>query len=255
MAVINQMVDAVPSLVSMGGTITSCAMFLGCSDLARSVSGAENSLATMNPATALDSAKHFALDPFADIANHASAGDWNGAGVAYGHAEVGVAQVALAVSGVCEAVMADSCFLPSLADVVDLGEAASGATSGADAGAGATDVATRADQLASALDDPIAENSRTTAVLRTSEDVDVLGSGGRDLSPLQRATADEGDVLARMPGAHAEPTVLGEASARGLTPLGLAASRDFCPACLDLIADFGGTVTGPRTALWLGPKG
>jgi guanyl-specific ribonuclease Sa len=90
----------------------------------------------MNPATALDSAKHFAQDPFADIANHASAGDWNGAGVAYGHAEVGVAQVALAVSGVCEAVMADSCFLPSLADVVDLGEAAS-ATSGADAGAGA----------------------------------------------------------------------------------------------------------------------
>jgi hypothetical protein len=81
----------------------------------------------MNPATALDSAKHFALDPFADIAHHASAGDWNGAGVAYGHAEVGVAQVALAVSGVCEAVMADSCFLPSLADVVDLGEAASGA--------------------------------------------------------------------------------------------------------------------------------
>jgi len=62
MAVINQMVDAVPSLVSMGGTITSCAMFLGCSDLARSVSGAENSLATMNPATALDSAKHFAQD-------------------------------------------------------------------------------------------------------------------------------------------------------------------------------------------------
>jgi RHS repeat-associated protein len=138
MAVINQMVDAVPSLVSMGGTITSCAMFLGCSDLARSVSGAENSLATMNPATALDSAKHFALDPFADIAHHASAGDWNGAGVAYGHAEVGVAQVALAVSGVCETVLGDSCFLPSLADVVDLGEAAS-ATSGADAGAGAAD--------------------------------------------------------------------------------------------------------------------
>jgi hypothetical protein len=34
--------------------------------------------------------------------------------------------------------MGDSCFLPSLADVVDLGEAASGATSGAEAGAGET---------------------------------------------------------------------------------------------------------------------
>ena len=48
-----------------------------------------------------------------------------------------VVQVALAVSGICEAVMADSCFLPSLADAMDLVDAAS-AVSGAEAGTDAT---------------------------------------------------------------------------------------------------------------------
>jgi hypothetical protein len=98
---------------------------MSCAGLASNISSAAQAVSTADPAKIFDSARHFVLDPFADIANHASSGDWNGAGVASGHAAVGVVQAALAVSGICEAVMADSCFLPTIADVMDLGDAAS----------------------------------------------------------------------------------------------------------------------------------
>jgi hypothetical protein len=42
------------------------------------------------------------------------------------------------------------------------------------------------DELQGALD-PIAQNSRTSAVMSTQEGTDILVSGGRDLSPGQRA--------------------------------------------------------------------
>jgi hypothetical protein len=96
---------------------------MSCAGLASDLSSAAQAVSTADPAKIIDSAKHFALDPFADIANHAASGDWNGAGVASGHVAVAVVQVALAVSGICEAVMADSCFLPSIADMMDLVDA------------------------------------------------------------------------------------------------------------------------------------
>jgi hypothetical protein len=69
--------------------------------------------------------------------------------------------------------------------------------------------ATEAERLAGRVDDfhgaldPIAQNSRTTSVMSTQEGVDIVSSGGRDLSPAQRALAQDGDVLGRLPGAHA----------------------------------------------------
>jgi hypothetical protein len=118
---------------------------------------------------------------------------------------------------------------------------------------GVPSVVARADELARALD-PIAQTHRTAAVLRTNAG-DVLGGGGRDLSPAQRALAGAGDRLATFPQAHAEPTVLREALQQGLTPLELGTSRLICPPCQSIIEEFGGTITGPRTASWLGPQG
>jgi hypothetical protein len=137
MSVFDQMADSIPALASTASSVTSCAIFMSCSGLASDLSSAAQAVSTADPAKIIDSAKHFVLDPFADIANHAASGDWNGAGVASGHVAVAVVQVALAVSGICEAVMADSCFLPSLADVMDLADAATGVT-GADVGSAPT---------------------------------------------------------------------------------------------------------------------
>jgi hypothetical protein len=139
MSVFNQMADSIPALAAVGSSVTSCAIFMSCAGLASNISSAAQAVSTADPAKIFDSARHFVLDPFADIANHASSGDWNGAGVASGHVAVAVVQVALAVSGICEAVLADSCFLPTIADVMDLGDAAT-AVAGAKGGTGEADV-------------------------------------------------------------------------------------------------------------------
>jgi len=88
----------------------------------------------------------------------------------------------------------------------------------------------RVDELQGALD-PIAQNSRTSAVLSTEEGTGILASGARDLSPAQRALANEGDILARSPGAHAEITALEAAEKAGLTPSEIAVSRPMCLEC------------------------
>ena len=102
-------------------------------------------------------------------------------------------------------------------------------------------LAARVDELQSALD-PIAQNSRTSAILSTQESTDILASGGRDLSPAQRALAGEGDLLARLPGEHAEITALDAASKAGLTPSEMAVSRTICPECQAAIENSGGSV-------------
>lgn len=111
-------------------------------------------------------------------------------------------------------------------------------------------LASRVDELHGALD-PIAQNSRTTAVMSTREGSDILASGGRDLSPAQRALAGDGDVLARLPSAHAEITALDAAAKAGLTPSEIAVSRLICPEWQAAIEGSGGTITnGGLGALW-----
>jgi len=102
-------------------------------------------------------------------------------------------------------------------------------------------LASRVDELNGVLD-AIAQNSRTTAVMSTEEGTDILASGGRDLSPAQRALANEGDILARSPGAHAEITALEAAEKAGLTPSELAVSRPICAACQAAIEFAGGMI-------------
>ncbi|NTW40946.1 MAG: RHS repeat-associated core domain-containing protein [Cellulomonadaceae bacterium] len=109
----------------------------------------------------------------------------------------------------------------------------------------------RASALQGVLD-PIARNSRTAAALGTREGQTVLAGGGRDLSPLQRALVQEGEILAREPGAHAEVTAMNGARSAGLTPQGIGASRPICPACQGFLEESGATMTSPTTAWWFG---
>jgi hypothetical protein len=99
--------------------------------------------------------------------------------------------------------------------------------------------------------DPIAQNSRTTSVMSTREGVDVIASGGLDLSPAQRTLAQDGDVLGRLPGAHAEVTSLDAATKAGLTPSQIVVSRPICQACQTAIQGTGGEILpGEMAASW-----
>ena len=113
-----------------------------------------------------------------------------------------------------------------------------------------TPLGTRVGEIHGALD-PIAAEMRTTAGLDTAEGIRVLGGGAqRDLTPLQRALLGEGEAAAKLPGAHAEATILRHAADNHLTPHVLEVSRDICPDCLKLIQESGGTIVGPRKATW-----
>jgi hypothetical protein len=106
----------------------------------------------------------------------------------------------------------------------------------------------RAEQVHSVLD-PIAAQNRTTAVLKTSAG-DIIGGGVRDLTPAQRMLQQPGEILAKLPGAHAEVTVMQEAAARGLAPRAIGTTRDFCDDCMKELIEAGATITGKRTAIW-----
>ena len=111
-------------------------------------------------------------------------------------------------------------------------------------------LAGRVDDFHGALD-PIAQNSRTTSVMSTRQGTDIIASGGRDLSPAQRALAQEGDVLGRLPGAHAEVTALDAATKAGLTPAQIAVSRPICGPCQAVIQSSGGEILpGGMGAFW-----
>jgi hypothetical protein len=99
----------------------------------------------------------------------------------------------------------------------------------------------RVSQLHGVLD-PIAQDMRTTAVMSTREGIDVLAGGGEDLSPAQRALANENDLLARLPGEHAEITALDAAAKQGLTPAQMAVSRPICSICQMVIRARGGVI-------------
>lgn len=119
------------------------------------------------------------------------------------------------------------------------------------AAATAQRLTSRADDLSGMLD-PIAQTRRTSAVLATKEGPDVLASGGRDLSGVQKSSAGSNEIIARnAPGLHAEPTALLHAAQNGLTPDAIAASRNFCSTCVGILEESGVTITGPRTARWI----
>jgi RHS repeat-associated protein len=111
------------------------------------------------------------------------------------------------------------------------------------------DLDSRVNDVQSALD-PIAQTRRTTAGLDTAQGQRIMGAGGRDLNPAQRAALQPSEVAATCPGKHAEITVLNHAAANGLTPLNISASRPFCADCAATIQQSGGVITSPSTAQW-----
>jgi RHS repeat-associated protein len=119
----------------------------------------------------------------------------------------------------------------------------------AETAAKTANLATRAEEVHAVLD-PIAQEMRTTAALGTKEGTTVIGGGARDLTQAQRAALKPGEIAAKMPGEHAEVTVINGATQNGLTPRSLATTREICPTCKAAIEKSGGTVTGPRSAEW-----
>jgi tRNA(Arg) A34 adenosine deaminase TadA len=90
---------------------------------------------------------------------------------------------------------------------------------------------------------------RTTAALDTSAGR-ILAGGARDLTPAQKAVLLPEEIAARLPGAHAEVTALEKAAELGATPQSLAVTRIICERCAAAIEASGGTLTGPKTAVW-----
>ncbi len=107
----------------------------------------------------------------------------------------------------------------------------------------------RANTVHDALD-PIAASRRTTAALDTKDGSRIIASGGRDLSPAQRAVLEPGEIAAKLPGAHAEVTALQHAQAAGLSPSELVTTRTICPECAAYIESLGGRLTSSTSAAW-----
>lgn len=110
-------------------------------------------------------------------------------------------------------------------------------------------LANRADDDHAALD-PFAQRMRATAVGHTQDGVTVVGAGAVISRACSERWPRRGGLLARLARAHAEPTVLHGMIQNGKSPAALAATRDFCAACRSIIEEFGGAITGPRTAVW-----
>ncbi len=95
-----------------------------------------------------------------------------------------------------------------------------------------------------------AQRHRTTAVLSTNE-MTIIGGGAEvDLEPRQIKLLRDDEVPAKLPGAHAEITVLWKAFARGYAPRALATSRPICPECWPIIEAFGGKLISPTLAIF-----
>jgi RHS repeat-associated protein len=134
---------------------------------------------------------------------------------------------------------------------VTLGIPAGAAISTAVTRAGAAALSQRAQTIQNVLD-PIAQAQRTTAALRTDAET-IIGGGVRDLTPAQRAALQSGEIAARLPGEHAEVTVLTAAQEAGLVPRLLATTRTICPVCASYIESLGGRLTSPTTATFPPP--
>jgi RHS repeat-associated protein len=119
----------------------------------------------------------------------------------------------------------------------------------ADAAPEVTHLAERAHEIHRLLN-PIARIMRTTAALETDAGT-IIGAGGRDLAPIQRLALKATEIAAKAPGAHGEVTVIRQGTANGAQLRAMYATRDFCGACRQAIIDSGGTIIGPRSAIWL----
>jgi RHS repeat-associated protein len=97
--------------------------------------------------------------------------------------------------------------------------------------------------------DPIAQDMRTTAALDTSDGM-IIGGGKRDLTPAQRAALQPGEIAAKLPGEHAEVTVIQKAKAMRASPYSMSVTRTICPDCARAIEASNGWLTSETSAEW-----
>jgi len=107
----------------------------------------------------------------------------------------------------------------------------------------------RAREIHSALESSWAQGRRTTAVLLTDR-ATIIGGGVKDLERRQTKLLRAGEIPAKLPGAHAEETVIRDAIQRGHRPRAIAASWPFCPKCRKFIELMGGIFTSDTTAVF-----
>ncbi|HXA70010.1 MAG TPA: hypothetical protein VNW24_06150 [Stellaceae bacterium] len=134
--------------------------------------------------------------------------------------------------------------------------ASAGARVAETAGAAPTEIevlSQRAQQIHNILDS-IPRKLRTTAALSTDGPTIVGGGAVKDLESAQEAALQPGEISAKLPGAHAEVTVLTEALKSGLRPRLLATTRDICPDCRRYIESLGGRLTSETTAIFPSPE-
>jgi RHS repeat-associated protein len=98
--------------------------------------------------------------------------------------------------------------------------------------------------------DSIASEMRVTAVMEVKDGTRFVGSGGRDLDPAQRALLEPGEVATKLPGAHAEVTLIRHVLGVGLSPAVIATSKAICPACIKAIEETGGRLISETKAVW-----
>jgi hypothetical protein len=136
------------------------------------------------------------------------------------------------------------------------GAEAKGADAAETAGAAPTEIEVlqrRAQQIHNILH-PIPRKLRTTAALSTDGPTIVGGGAVKDLARAQVAGLQPGEIPAKLPGAHAEVTVLTEVLKRALRPRLLATTRDICPDCQQYIESLGGRLTSETTAIFPSPE-
>lgn len=123
------------------------------------------------------------------------------------------------------------------------------------AGADAADAAdaglqSAADAVHGVLD-PIAQEMRTTAVIRPQTGagnmVDVFAGSGRGLTAAQKELISQmgGIVAPNIPDADAEVTALEYVQSQGWNPVAGAASRPVCPICTNILVKNGANMVGP----------
>jgi hypothetical protein len=80
------------------------------------------------------------------------------------------------------------------------------------------------------MNDPRAQTHRTTAGLVTVGGKSLIAGGKTDLGKDQQTTCqNHGAIPVKLPGRHAEPTLVWNANNMGLKPFVMYSSRPFCP--------------------------
>ncbi len=100
--------------------------------------------------------------------------------------------------------------------------------------------AERAKEIHNQIQNPIARNLSTIAVMNTEENSVIVGTSEKRLRAEQREVLTENEIEAKsISGDHAEQNVINEAKERNLKGTEIGVSRPICLECEELIKQEG----------------